>query len=328
MDINTAIEQWHTYRERAGFAKNTVKSGKQALNAFMAITGNIQVRSLGPHHGEMFLTEMLSKGYSPATINLRLAMLSRFCQWCRDRRLMTGNQNPLATTRYQPVEDKPRRRVPVDDFPRLLDAADRPQTRILIALGLYLFNRASEATFLKVGDVDLDRGEIRVYQPKTKRWDMMPVCAELDAELRRWLTWYAQDQSSVGPLDPAWFLVPARRPFNPDRPPVAGPQMNPERKMVNTSLAVHRALRAIGWSVIGEDMEGMHTLRRSGARALFEDLVARQERARDDALRIVSAMLHHKSVTQTETYLGLEADREKRDLLFKGRCMFSPRGEG
>lgn len=322
MNLSDAIDDWNTYRKSSGFADNTVKSGKTALGQFLAVTGNIQVRNVGPHHGEMFLTHMLSKGYSPKTVNLRLSMVKAFSRWCRERKLMTANQNPLSTTRKQAESTKPRRRVPVHDFPRLLDAADRPQARILIALGLYLFNRASEATFIKLGDVDLEAGEIRVWQQKTKQWDLMPICAELDAELRRWLTWYAQDQASRGPLDSSWFLVPSYRPFCPDRPP-APPLLNPERKMSRTSERIHQALEGIGWEVSAEDMEGCHTLRRSGARALFDDLVSRQDRARDDALRIVSSMLHHKSVTQTEVYLGLEADREKRDVLFKGQPMFA-----
>ena len=43
---------------------------------------------------------------------------------------------------------------------------------------------------------------------------------------------------------------------------------------------------------------------------------------RDDILRQVMAMLHHSSVSITEHYLGLEADREKR-LRLKGP-MFAP----
>lgn len=320
MNLNDAIEQFNQYRASAGYRPKTVRAGMEALQGLMAVTGNIQTRNLGPHHGEMYLATMLSKGYQPTTINLRISMVSTFCKWARDRRLMTANQNPLSTVRYQPTTTKPRRRVPVHDFPRLLDAADRPQGRILVALGLYLFLRSSEVVNLKLGDVDLEGGEVRVYQPKTKRWDVMPICAELDAELRRWLTWYAQDQPTG--LVPQWYLVPAHRPFAPDYP-AQPPLMNPERKMTRTSDRIHQALRGVGWEVMPSDMEGCHTLRRSGARALFDDLVERQDAARDHALRVVASMLHHKSVTQTELYLGLDVDREKRDVLFKGQSMFA-----
>ena len=320
MDLDTAISQFNTYRSSSGYSRNTVHAGAAALGGLLVVTGNIQVRSLGAHHGEMYLSAMLTKGYQPTTINLRLSMVKAFVKWAGHRRLLGPNQNPLSTVRYQKVEDEPRRRVPVKDFPRLLDAARRPQGRILVALGLFLFLRSSEVVGLKVSDVDLDAGEVRVYQPKTKRWDVMPICAELDAELRRWLTWYAEDQAPVGPLDPGWYLVPARRHHRIDLP-VVGPEMIPTNKLTRTSEKVHEVLRSIGWDIGGKDMEGCHTLRRSGARALFDEL---EGRTRDGALRYVASMLHHKSVTQTEHYLGLDVDREKRDVLLRGERMFTP----
>jgi hypothetical protein len=67
-------------------------------------------------------------------------------------------------------------------------------------------------------------------------------------------------------------------------------------------------------------MEGCHTLRRSGARALFDDLVERG--GYDGVLRHVSAMLHHKSTLMTERYLGLDVDVKKRNDLIRGKKMY------
>jgi integrase len=317
VDLNTAIAEFNTYRAGTGFSKNTVAVGKKALTHFMAVTGNIQCKSLGPHHGEMFLSWMLGRGYKPRSINLYISCLSMFVKWAAQRRLMNANQNVLGTIRYQSVVDEPRRRVPAHDFPRLLDAATDPQGRIIVALGLYLFLRSSEIVGLRLRDLELENGLIRVYQPKTKRWDEMPVCAELDEELRAWLTFYATDQP--GPLEPDYYLVPARR-KRPINAPTGGVDLAPTNRLTNTSRKIHAALRGIGWVVEGEDAEGVHTLRRSGARAWFDELVAQ---GRDGALRLVSSMLHHKSVTQTELYLGLDVDREKRDVHLRGERMFT-----
>lgn len=323
MKLDDAIQDWCRARE-AQYSKNTVRAGDQWMRRFLACTGNIQVRSLDAHHGEMFVAYMVAKGYKPKSVNLGVAMVRSFCKWARSRRLMAAATDPLATVRAMKDEDKPRRRVPVRDFPRLLDACDHPQSRVIVALGLYLFLRSSEIVALTLEDVDLDEGEIRVFQPKTKRWDVMPICAELDTELRAWLTFYAQDS---GPLRTSFRLVPARRKGQIGED-YEGPVMNPGRAMSNTSLKIHDALRGIGWQVTGDDGEGVHTLRRSGARALFDDLVEREGRARDAALRIVAAMLHHKSITQTEHYLGLDADRERRDVILKGERMFRVNEEG
>ena len=322
MNLNDAIVAFNQYRASSGYSPNTVRSGAEALAGFMAVTGNIRVKSLDTHHGEMYLAQMLTKGYKPTTINLRIAMVSSFCKWARLRRYLPANANPLATVRSQVVEAEPRRRVPVHEFDRLLEAADHPQSRMIVALGLYLFLRSSEVVGLKLGDVDLDAGELKVYQPKTKRWDVMPICAELDTELRRWLTWYATDQPTR--LSPSWFLVPARRQRNfATEHEYVGPEMAPERRLTNTSRKIHDALRGLGWDVDGKDMEGCHTLRRSGARALFDEL---EGRSRDGALRYVASMLHHRSVTQTEHYLGLDVDKEKRDVLLRGERMFTQIG--
>lgn len=323
MTLDDAITEWCSYREGMGHPANTVAAGRAALKQFLAVTGNIQMRSLGAHHGEMFMTRMVGSGYKPATINQRRSLVQSFLAWARNRRLIGAGQDPLANTRAVKADPMPRRRVPVHDFPRLLDAAGEtggPQARIIVAFGLYLFLRTSEIRELRVADLDLAAGEIRVWQPKTKRWDVMPVSLELDAELRRWLTFYTEDS---GKPEAEWRLVPARRKRRIDLPQT-GPLLNPTAKLGHTSPKIHEALRAIGWEVRGEDKEGVHTLRRSGARAWFDDLVTRDDpAARDDALRKVAAMLHHRSVTVTEGYLGLDIDRERRDSLVRGERMFT-----
>jgi integrase len=99
--------------------------------------------------------------------------------------------------------------------------------------------------------------------------------------------------------------------------------MNPFSRSKQIHGNVQKAQRSIGWEVEANDREGVHTLRRSGARALYEELVAGDHEARDEAIGMVQAMLHHKTRAQTEHYIGLEAAREKRDKVFKGKQMFS-----
>ena len=79
---------------------------------------------------------------------------------------------------------------------------------------------------------------------------------------------------------------------------------------------MHYALNQIG---ITGDRFGLHVLRRSSARARFDEMV---NLGYDGALRRVSAWLHHSSVTITEIYLGLELDRAQRDEETKGKVMF------
>ena len=65
--------------------------------------------------------------------------------------------------------------------------------------------------------------------------------------------------------------------------------------------------------------EGGHTLRRSGARAYFDQL---RSEGYDSAMRDVQAMLGHASLTTTEIYLGLNLDRQRRNARLAGKQMF------
>ena len=83
------------------------------------------------------------------------------------------------------------------------------------------------------------------------------------------------------------------------------------------------ALRAHGYDIAGE---GGHTLRRSAARALYDELV--EERGYDGALRRVQTMLDHKHSMTTELYLGLDVDKVARNKALRGKPMFTRRQVG
>jgi integrase len=152
----------------------------------------------------------------------------------------------------------------------------------------------------------------------------MPVPQELDAEMRRWLTHYS---AIAGPLEPWHYLVPVRQVF-----PVNGPDgrivrhdsaYRPDRKIGGAGRIVNPILEKIGFPVVDENGkpcgEGSHTIRRSGARALFDQLV---EGGYDHALRLTQSLLHHSSVVQTERYIGITADRRSRDDILRGKIMY------
>lgn len=335
MRLSDAIDEYVRVRQNSGLGAGTVKVDQQALGVLLVTLGNIQCKSIDYRHGEQFREELVRRGYKAGTFNNYRGIAGRFFDWCVQRRYMTGTAQPKAGLgRAMVYHRAPRRRIDPQDFPRLLECAGdtHPQDRIIVALGLYLFIRMSEIRALEVGRTYLDRGIIEVYQPKTKKWDEMPICEELDGELRRWLKFYTEDQMGKGngPLRPEWPLVPARVSMKMEndgsgkcggRPiiPKYG-QMNPERRLGgNGHHKVQNALLKFGWEDIHK--EGGHTLRRSGARALFDDMVATGE-VRDGVLREVMSMLHHSTVSMTEHYLGLSADVEKRNRRLIGKPMF------
>lgn len=317
--LGDAVDRYLNF-VRSAYTKGTYQASEQSLRLFLSVVGNVQMRTLAPRHAERFQSHMLQHGQKPNTVNTRMSRLSAFTKWAVSNRYMSASIT--GTTRAVPVPAKPRLRVPVTDFPRLLDAAERPDHRIVVALGLFLFLRASEVSSLRVRDVDLDQGVISVTIQKTNDWDEMPICWELDQELRRWLTEYARD---IGrPLHGDDFLVPAHKSFPGWHPRPESGTFNPTRRLDRPFNHVQRVLQKAGYPVTEGGKrkgEGCHTLRRSGARFYFDGLVEGRygdKSARDDALRIVMAALHHKSASTTERYLGLEGDRMKRDRSIKG----------
>jgi integrase len=190
--------------------------------------------------------------------------------------------------------------------------------RIVFATGLYLFLRASEQQRLQLKMVDLDQGVIEVYRVKPKKWDVMPMSAELLPIMREHLTWLAQN----GATDPNHFLIPTRNRDMRHDPVthkwIAGTgTINPTRSLSKPHRIVQRILKKNGYEIQGE---GEHTLRRSGARAYFDHLC--EERNYDGALRRVQSMLGHSLSSTTETYIGLNIDRYTRNRDLTGKPMF------
>ena len=169
MRLSEAILEYETFRVSQRYAKNTVRTERQALDLLLSEVGNIQLKHLDSRHGEAFVAALLSRGFKPGTVNLYRGAFRRFCAWCNTRRYLPGGNNPLGTTRNLADHAPPRRRIPVADFTSLLDATEHAQERIIVALGLYLFLRASEVSFVDVEHVKLDGLAARVEAGGTLR---------------------------------------------------------------------------------------------------------------------------------------------------------------
>ena len=311
-------------RTADGYAKSTIKNYRRAGRATLRVLGDVKTESLT--HRDMDRVFANREGsQTPQTLNEMQSILMAFFKWCRERNVIPQNHNPLAGRRFRKIAPVARKRVPVAEFPALLDAASNPRDRMIIALGLYLMLRQSEISDLRIGDVDLKSGQITCRIFKTKDLDVMPISAELDRELRDWFKVY---QENAGPLHYDWYLAPSRR-FShddygpngimPNRLGILTPTVKPSQ----IERVVKRALTGIGWEMYSpagkSEWHGAHVLRRSAARAMFDEL---SQEGYDGALRTVQAWLHHKNSTMTEHYLGIEIDRATRNKKYTGKAMF------
>lgn len=318
MLLSDAITVFLADRRAKGYAQGTVRNEANALRNLLADVGNIDTRRIRPQHIDTFYSKHTD--WAEGTLNRMRTHLQTFFDWLVARGHMRRDLDLMAGTRKLRVPQRSRIIIPQAKFTTLLDSAKDPRTRAAVAIGLYLFTRISETQDLRWQDVRFEDGEVDVYRRKTRSMDTLPLCDELAHELKRWRLAYA---AKVGEeIQPGWYVIPrSSAPLRYGQKGVKGfttsvtARYSPTlpAKLSNTIKCV---LEEAGYY---QPHEGGHTLRRSGATALYNQLTSV---GHDRAIRIVQAMLGHSSVTTTELYLRLDLDRKVRNDVLKGKPMF------
>ena len=241
-------------------------------------------------------------------VRMRVAGFLGFCQ---RRGWLT--QDLLAEVRPRRVVQRERLRLSAQELRRLYETAENPRDRAMLAIACNTGLRASDLVALRIGDVDLDQGLLRVHVQKTGRLDFLPITADLDSELRRWLTWYGVRRA----LQDSDLLTPALA-YRVRRGEQYG-DPEPDRPLAHPARVVHKGLARLGMET---SSEGFHTIRRSVGRLLFEQA---SDSGHDAALRITASLLGHQSTAATTRALpGAQLhDRVKRDALLKGQSLLS-----
>lgn len=329
--LSDAIDSYLLFRRSQSLSKGTLKTDQGVLRRFLATTGNIYTESIKEYHVTRHFEEA-ARTRSPGSLRNDHQALLTFFKWARHTKRMPVDSDPMYGRKTPKSARRERYRIPVSKFDHMLDLAGQrdPRDRAVVSVLLYTLLRDSEATALRVRDLDLDNGYVMARIHKSSIEDRVPISAELDRELHSWLTIYAE---SVGGLLPHYYLLPSRVSVIDSRDPETGAILSnktlaysPERRIYATGDIVKRVLADLGvpLTLDGKSLhEGAHTLRRSGARALFDSL---SDMGYDKPLRVVQAMLHHKSQVDTERYIGITADRRSRDELIRGQVMYGHGG--
>lgn len=315
--MKEAIDAYEAHLTAKGRAVNTINNNLQPLRHLWRVVGDINVASLRPQHVDKMFTK---SNWSPATRNLYIGNLKGFVKFLRRMNYVPKDFDFMDGWEPGRVPKAESLIIPPEEFASLLDAAKHPRDRALIAVGLFTFCRSSEVCTIRVGDVDFDRDTIAIFRWKTSQADILPMCSELKEELLRWLAYY---EKAVGGLQTGYYLVPALGPntmrYNPHtrllEPENEVQPIRPTTKIGHPYEPVQRALAAIGYPT---GRTGGHTLRRSGARALFDQC---RSVGYDGALRHVASMLGHADTKITEQYLGLGIERMQRNELLAGKPM-------
>jgi integrase len=276
--------------------------------------------------------------------NNMLVALRKFLAWCE----MQGAMPPgtparlLAARKHKKFTRQPKHYIPVEQFGAALDISGErhPQDRIIMALALYTLCRSGEITGLRLKHVDLRAGTIKVYREKRQRWTDVAICPELNDELLAWLHWYATQAClwSAGVLldrQPEWRLIPRLRPDQAHDAngrfygQALGYSLDPEHTPVHPERVVKQALDVLGAQTVNTSNtrhlgEGMHTIRRSGARAMLDHLSVTL--GQDRALIQVATMLDHEDPKQTLLYIGLDQEREQLNDWLRSNSMYGTGG--
>jgi integrase len=320
--LSEAIDDYIEHLESKGRSKAYLKATRICLRRLLTLVGNILVENIHEGHVDQYFREA-SKSRSAKSLGLDTAVLRGFFKWAIRTRRAGRNGDPMADRKAPKAIPREWRGFPVSKVPALLDSATHPRDRMLLALACFLLGRSIEFTSLTVGHVDLDSGYITYKIQKTMQRDLLPICEELDEELRGWLKVYTEE---CGPLDPNWYLVPAKTPpkMNGDRQmDESTVRLVPTRKMSEPYKVAHKALATIGFPLKDVDgrrlNEGMHTIRRSMARGLYEQL---RNEGDVNPVETVRSMLNHATEKQTRDYIGLQSERIHRDARLRGQVMF------
>jgi integrase len=316
--VETAIRDFQEVRTTQVGEHALYNDGVILNQLARAVGPDIQVhRALTSSAVERYMVEE-KKRLNGASFNKVRSRLGGFFRFCRQRDWIA--QDPLAFIGRANTVRAERIRLSPTELLALPRYAKIPRDKALIIAASNTALRSGELCRLRIKDVDLEQGYLRVDITKSNLRDQMPITEELDAALREWLIVYADD---AGPLQPDWLLFP-RYKVGAGRRTATGQFIGgspvdrvgsylPTQPVRHTARIVQTAMEESG--LVVEKGEGMHTLRRSAARAYFDWRVAS---GYDGALRECAAWLHHKHVSTTEDYLGISSEKLQRDRALRG----------
>lgn len=317
----------------------TIRVDVGVLGRFVRDVGDLQLVNLKPHHIENWFystgglmdehrTEQYGRktntAISASTHNQYRSRLKVFFDWCGKRGYIKSDL--LEHVEPLKVPAKHRQRPAPVTLLRIMDAASNARDRAWIATALNTALRSTEIKRIVVGDVDLEAGFMEVTITKTGDVDDQPISSDLDVELRRWMVAYAEQ---IGrPLEHDDLLFPARQgglishydiDEEGNRVMVRHPHVwLPKQKMGRTEQIIKSALESLD---LPTRYEGTHTIRRAVALAYFESVS--RDQGDVAALRETAALLHHKNLHTTERYLGMTAEKTRRDRRLRGKPFLS-----
>jgi integrase len=332
MLVTEAVPRFTEYEKGRGLAEGTVRRHGWAAAEFarscQATKGpRVTMGQIDPECVSRFFA---AQEGGQGSRNNKLETVRAFLTWADKFRLLRPGFTAaglLEGYRARKAERQPKHYIPAADFAAALDIAGNrnPCDRAVVALALYTLGRQSELKALRLRDLDLEAGTVRLFRQKRQRNTETGVTPELDLEMRDWLAVYAREMGYMSGMamtveHPDWLLVPSRQGWN------CGYRLQPEQPICAMERVAKRVLTGLGVQGTREGKsvrhlgEGMHTLRRSGARAMLKHLSENLGHQR--ALVQVSIMLDHEDTKMTLQYIGMEQEKDELNDWLRGHSMY------
>jgi integrase len=328
LTVTSAVPLFAGYAAARGLSPGTVKRHRVTVGAFARACREVKDPGVTVDQidHECIAAYMAAHEGGQGARNNKLESLKAFLNWAHKSGYLATPPNVLLDGyKCRKAERQPKYYLDREDFPAALEAAGgrHPADRAIVALALYTLARASEIAGVRLCDYDAAKGEIRLYREKRDRWTTTGVTPELASELYRWEVTYAREMGYLSPHmmireHPDWLLVPSRSRGHGRLQPTQPVQvMERVAKRVLTDLGVTTTRPGKSVDHLGE---GMHTFRRSGARAFLKALS--EGLGHERALTQVKIMLDHDDLQQTMRYIGVDQEKDELNEWLKGNSMY------
>lgn len=305
---------------------NTYRNTRSILNRFVIHTRiNPLVSQITAEHLESFFYRGSLGSLAESSFNKAVQRVGQFFTYCQ--RKGWASHYLMDDIKSKEEVETEMRRYSASEMYHLYTTCKNPQERILFALACNTALRIADITALYIGawdprrkvvtddpTVDLANGFLHVYIHKIRKTDAFPIVAELDEELRRWLTTYTETIDA--PLTPVMRLIPSK--WNAGFDSARTTKLMPYNRITTTAPIYNRVVTASG--LPNGRGDGFHTLRRSFARIFYEDL---KNANHPEPVRPVQAALHHATPDMTYRYIGVQVNREERNDLLQGKTLLS-----
>ncbi len=132
------------------------------------VGGSVMLQQIRPRHAEAFVAKRLASGVTVATVNKDIRTLKRiFNVAIQIRGYLLSGQNPFAAVKQRRMASRTLRYISVQEYQRLLEAADSLWWQAIISLAYGSGLRRGEALNLMWNDLDLEAQQVYI---QAKPW--------------------------------------------------------------------------------------------------------------------------------------------------------------